>query len=67
MIAVIEADSMKSLKSKIAVGIDDLNLGRFQTYSDADFMQLADDVGRLGRIRLNALRLKVAAKVQKRK
>ncbi len=50
-----------ALKREIAVGIKDLDHGRFQTYDDAK--QLADDVCRCGRIRLNALRLKVAGKV----
>ena len=56
-----------ALKSEIAIGIEDLDRGRFQAYNDASLMQLADDVCRLGRIGLNALRLKVAAKVHKKK
>ncbi|TAK94639.1 MAG: hypothetical protein EPO07_16410 [Verrucomicrobia bacterium] len=54
------------LKRKLAAGVNDLDHGSFQTYSDANLMQLADDVGRTGRIRLNGLHLKVAAKVQKK-
>ena len=53
---------LADLKREIAVGVEDLDRGRFQTYSDANIMQLADDIGRIGRIRLNGLRLKVAAK-----
>jgi hypothetical protein len=60
----MEAGLMKALKSKIAVGIKDLDNARFQTYNDAK--QLADDVCRCGRIRLNALRLKAAAKILKK-
>jgi hypothetical protein len=52
-----------ALKSEIAAGIDDLDHGRFQTHTDANITQLADDVRRTGRFRLNGLRLDVAAKV----
>ena len=51
-----------ALKSEIEIGINDLNRGNFQTYDNAK--QLADEICRTGRIRLNALRLKVAAKVR---
>ncbi len=54
-----------ALKSDIAIGIKDLTRGNFQTYDDAK--QLAVEICRDGRIRLNALRLKVAAKVHKKK
>ena len=58
---------LADLKREIAVGVEDLDRERFQTYSDANIMQLADDIGRIGRIRLNGLRLKVAAKVHGKK
>ena len=58
---------LAALKREVAVGIDDLNRGRFQTYNDSNLMKLADDVGRRGRNRLNGLRLKVAAKVHGKK
>ena len=58
---------LADLKREIAVGVEDLDRGRFQTYSDANIMQLADDIGRIGRIRLNGLRLKVVAKVYGKK
>ena len=58
---------LAALKREIAVGIDDLGHGRFQIYTDANLMQLAENIGRTGRIRLNDLHLKVAAKVQKSK
>ena len=53
----IESDSFKqrqlaALKRDIAVGIDQLNSGRYQTYDDSNIMQLAEDVGRSGRERL---------------
>jgi hypothetical protein len=57
----MEAPLMKALKSQIAVGVSSLDQGRFQTYDDAE--QLSDDICQRGRIRLNSLRLKVAAKV----
>ena len=41
-----------ALKYKITSGIDDLDDGRYQTYTDANIMQLAEDVGRAGRERL---------------
>ena len=43
---------LAALKGDIAKGIDDLNAGRYQTYSEANVMQLAEDVGRAGRARL---------------
>ena len=58
---------LADLKREIAVGVEDLDREHFQTYSDANIMQLADDIGRTGRIRLNGLRLKVVAKVYGKK
>ena len=53
----IESDSFKqrqltALKRDIAVGIEQLNSGRYQSYDDSNVMQLAEDVGRSGRKRL---------------
>ena len=53
----VESDSFKqhqlsALKQDIAVGIDQLDSGHYQTYDDANVMQLAEDVGRVGRERL---------------
>ncbi len=53
----VESDSFKArqlaaLKQDIAIGIDQLDNGRYQTYDDANAMQLAEDVGRAGRERL---------------
>ena len=62
---MVKAGLMKTLKSEIAVGLKNLDRGRFQTYDDAE--QLADGIYRHGFIRLNALRWKVAAKVQRKK
>jgi len=53
------------LKREIATGCEDLYRDCFQTYGDATC--LADEVCRRGIIRLNALRLKVAAKVHGKK
>lgn len=54
----IESDGFRqrqlaALKQDIAVGIDDLENGRYREYSDSDVMQLAEDVGQAGRERLN--------------
>ncbi|HEV2434491.1 MAG TPA: hypothetical protein VG077_00690 [Verrucomicrobiae bacterium] len=46
--------TMEALKLKIAVGIKDLDHGRFQIYNDVNLMQLADEIGQCGRIRLHA-------------
>jgi hypothetical protein len=43
---------LAALKRDIAVGIEQLDNGRYQTYDDANVMQLAEDVGRKGRGRL---------------
>jgi hypothetical protein len=53
----VESDSFKqrqlaALKHEIATGIDELDGGRYQTYSGANVMQLAEDIGRAGRERL---------------
>ena len=43
---------LAALQGDIAAGIDDLKNGRVQTYSEANVMQLAEDIGRTGRERL---------------
>ena len=53
----VESDSFKqhqlsALKQDLAIGVDQLDKGRYQTYDDANMMQLAEDVGRAGRERL---------------
>jgi hypothetical protein len=53
----VESDTFKqrqlaALKRDIAIGIDQLEDGRYQTYDDNNVMQLAEDVGRSGRARL---------------
>ncbi len=57
----IESDGFKqrqlaALKRDIAVGIEQLDCGRYQTYDQANAMQLAEDVGRSGRERLKSAR-----------
>jgi len=57
----VESDAFKqrqlaALKHDIAIGIDDLENGRYRTYTDANVMQLAEDVGRVGRERLTKTR-----------
>lgn len=41
-----------ALQRDIAIGLEDLDKGRYQTYSDVKVMQLAEDIGRAGRKRL---------------
>jgi len=53
----VESDTFKqrqlsALKSEIMAGLDDLADGRYQNYTDANVMQLAEDIGRAGRERL---------------
>ena len=90
-------EKITTWQRELAVGIHDLNNGRYQTYDDDSLLLLAQNIGCLGRerlkcaraatneadpiphrgtynqdsatgfIRLNALRLKVAAKVQRTK
>jgi hypothetical protein len=43
---------LAALKRDIAIGIEQLESGRYQTYSEEDVMQLAEDIGRFGRNRL---------------
>ena len=43
---------LAALKRDIAIGLGDLENGRYRTYDDANVMQLAEDVGRSGRERL---------------
>lgn len=57
----IDSDSFKqrqlaALKQDIAVGIEDLEQGRYQTFSNANVMQLAEGIGRSGRERLGKAR-----------
>ena len=47
---------LAALKRDIAIGIEQLDSGRYQTYSEANVMQLAEDVGRAGRNRLKKSR-----------
>jgi hypothetical protein len=53
----IESDTFKArqlaaLKRDLAIGIEQLDNGHYKTYTDANVMQLAEDVGRSGRERL---------------
>jgi len=43
---------LAALKRDIATGLADLDNGRYQTYSGANVMQLAEDIGRAGRKRM---------------
>jgi len=53
---VFKQRQLDSLKREIAVGIADLEDGRYQTYSDANLMQLAEEVSIAGRKQLAKLR-----------
>lgn len=57
----VESDTFKArqlaaLKRDIAIGIEQLEDGRYRTYDDNNVMQLAEDVGRSGRARLTKAR-----------
>ena len=50
----VESDTFKqrhlvALKHEVAIGVEDLERGRYQTYEDTNVMQLAEDVSRSGR------------------
>jgi hypothetical protein len=49
---VFQQRQLVALKQDIAAGLEDLENGRYEDYSDADVMQLAEDIGRTGRKRL---------------
>ena len=54
---LVESDTFKqrhlaALKREVDRVVDDLKRGQYQTYSDANVMQLAEDVGLSGRERL---------------
>jgi hypothetical protein len=58
----VESDAFKerqlaALKRDIAVGIEDLEQGHYQTYSSESVMQLAEEVGKSGRKRLKKSRM----------
>ena len=53
----VESDAFKAcqltaLKRELAVGIDQLEQGRYRTYDDSNVMQLAEEVGKSGREKL---------------
>ena len=57
----VESDTFKqrhlaALKREVALGVDDLARGKYQTYNDANVMQLAEDIGRSGKARLTKAR-----------
>ncbi len=54
--STVDETKLAALKREIAAGIDGLDHARYQTYTDANVTQLADDIGRTGRIRLSGLR-----------
>lgn len=53
----VQSDSFKarqlaSLKRELAVGIDQLEQGRYRAYDDTNVMQLAEEIGKSGREQL---------------
>ena len=46
------ARQLANLKQDLAVGIEQLEHGRYRTYDDANVMQLAEEVSKAGRKRL---------------
>jgi|SRR5579859_794490 len=48
--------AVATLKKDIMAGVKELDSGRFQVYTDANLMSLADEIGRSARSRLNATR-----------
>ena len=52
---------LAALKHDIAIGVADLEGGHYQTYSDTNVMELAEDVGRSGREQLAKNRKNPAA------
>jgi hypothetical protein len=61
----VESDTFKqrhlaALKREVAIGVEDLARGRYQTYTDANVMQLAEDIGQSGRERLTKVQRKKA-------
>ena len=53
---VFKQRQLASLKREIAIGVADLERGRYRTYNEANVMQLAEEVGRSGRERLAKFR-----------
>jgi len=47
--AAFKQRQLAALKRDIAIGIEQLDQGRYRTYDDANVMQLAEDVGKSGR------------------
>ena len=47
-----KARQLAALERELAVGIDQLEQGRYRAYDDTNVMQLAEEVGKLGRERL---------------
>jgi hypothetical protein len=57
----VESDAFKqrhlaALRREVAIGVEDLERGRYQTYTNSNVMQLAEEIGRSGRERLSQTR-----------
>jgi hypothetical protein len=53
-LAEIKARQLAALKRELAVGMGQLDHGRYRAYDDTNVMQLAEEVGKSGREKLNA-------------
>ena len=51
---VFKQRQLAALKRDLALGIEHLETGRYRTYTEANVMQLAEDVGQSGRERLKS-------------
>jgi hypothetical protein len=54
--AAFKRRHLAALKREVAIGVEDLERGRYKTYSDTNAMQLAEEIGRFGRGRLEKTR-----------
>jgi hypothetical protein len=49
---VFKQRQLAALKRDLAVGLEQLDNGRYRTYTDANVMQLAEEIGQSGREQL---------------
>jgi hypothetical protein len=56
-----KARQLAALRRDLAIGVEQLERGRYQTFDDANVMQLAERVGNSGRKRLDDGRRKPSA------
>jgi len=49
---IFKTRQLAALKKDIKIGLDQLDSGSYQTYTDTNIMQLADEISKKGRERL---------------